>query len=233
MQNTWSIGRTWKPRKGWSRPVLTGKHDTQPTIRWWEGITTAKTARNTRDTEQRSVTAERQTSVHHPVPNPPTTGKPTGSPTTQDLRRPWPRGDARTPFRTRKLRPGTAMVLHPTGRGRVARRRTTRTRNPRSSHTAPGGPLIPEPTRTENHHRCDHPPTPPANRRKQPGHRRGNQREKTLSHGAGDTTQGDRGGQHVGITRIRRIPSGRVRGALQPVAHRVRMHIERARRRLQ
>ncbi len=28
------------------------------------------------------------------------------------------------PFRTRKLRPGTAMVLHPTGCGRVARRRT-------------------------------------------------------------------------------------------------------------
>ena len=22
MQNTWSIGRTWKPREGWSRPVL-------------------------------------------------------------------------------------------------------------------------------------------------------------------------------------------------------------------
>lgn len=170
MQNTWSIGRTWKPRKGWSRPVLTGKHDTQPTIRWWEGITTAKTARNTRDTEQRSVTAERQTSVHHPVPNPPTTGKPTGSPTTQDLRRPWPRGDARTPFRTRKLRPGTAMVLHPTGRGRVARRRTTRTKNPRSSHTRlPGVHSYPNPhtrtgkqpatTRTPHHHTRVRPPT--------------------------------------------------------------------------
>ena len=22
MQNTWLIGRTWKPREGWSRPVL-------------------------------------------------------------------------------------------------------------------------------------------------------------------------------------------------------------------
>lgn len=163
MQNTWSIGRTWKPRKGWSRPVLTGKHDTQPTIRWWEGITTAKTARNTRDTEQRSVTAERQTSVHHPVPNPPTTGKPTGSPTTQDLRRPWPRGDARTPFRTRKLRPGTAMVLHPTGRGRVARRRTTRTRNPRSSTRSRGSFAYPNPhtrgnTTDATTHR-HHPPT--------------------------------------------------------------------------
>ena len=46
------------------------------------------------------------------------------------------------PFRTRKLRPGTAMVLHPTGCGRVARRRTTRQgppdedNNPRgSTHT--------------------------------------------------------------------------------------------------
>ena len=41
------------------------------------------------------------------------------------------------PFRTRKLRPGTAMVLHPTGCGRVARRRTTRTGSP-SEHTPQG-----------------------------------------------------------------------------------------------
>ena len=34
------------------------------------------------------------------------------------------------PFRTRKLRPGTAMVLHSTGCGRVARRRITRTGSP-------------------------------------------------------------------------------------------------------
>ena len=115
------------------------------------------------------------------------------------------------PFRTRKLRPGTAMVLHPTGRGRVARRRTTRTKNPRSSTRSRGS------THTQTHthgettchdthatppHARDHPPTPPANRSKQPGRRRGNRREKTLSHGAGDTTQGDRGDQHVGITRI-------------------------------
>ena len=43
------------------------------------------------------------------------------------------------PFRTRKLRPGTAMVLHPRGCGRVARRRITLTergspRDPRSVH---------------------------------------------------------------------------------------------------
>ena len=90
------------------------------------------------------------------------------------------------PFRTRKLRPGTAMVLHPTGRGRVARRRTTRTKNPRSSTRSRGS------THTQTHthgettchdthatppHARDHPPTPPANRSKQPGHQRGNQRE--------------------------------------------------------
>ncbi len=34
------------------------------------------------------------------------------------------------PFRTRKLRPSTAMVLHSTGCGRVARRRITRWMDP-------------------------------------------------------------------------------------------------------
>ena len=41
------------------------------------------------------------------------------------------------PFRTRKLRPGTAMVLHSTGCGRVARRRITTSRSPEGSSTAP------------------------------------------------------------------------------------------------
>ena len=43
------------------------------------------------------------------------------------------------PFRTRKLRPGTAMVLHPTGCGRVARRRTTR-QGPPDEANNPRGP---------------------------------------------------------------------------------------------
>lgn len=43
------------------------------------------------------------------------------------------------PFRTRKLRPGTAMVLHPTGCGRVARRRTTR-QGPPDEDNNPRGP---------------------------------------------------------------------------------------------
>ena len=47
------------------------------------------------------------------------------------------------PFRTRKLRPGTAMVLHSTGCGRVARRRITRDWNPGRAPKAPGVPRIP------------------------------------------------------------------------------------------
>ena len=41
------------------------------------------------------------------------------------------------PFRTRKRRPGTAMVLHPTGCGRVARRRTNTPRRGRDATHAP------------------------------------------------------------------------------------------------
>ena len=65
--------------------------------------------------------------VHCPVPEPPHAGgkprfpadNPRFAAAMAQERRP-------VPFRTRKLRPGTAMVLHPTGCGRVARRRTTR-----------------------------------------------------------------------------------------------------------
>ena len=45
------------------------------------------------------------------------------------------------PFRTRKLRPGTAMVLHSRGCGRVARRRFTCWAS-RSSLWLPGGPFF-------------------------------------------------------------------------------------------
>ena len=50
------------------------------------------------------------------------------------------------PFRTRKLRPGTAMVLHPTGCGRVARRRITRTGSP-LEHTPQGAFAYPKHSR--------------------------------------------------------------------------------------
>ena len=48
------------------------------------------------------------------------------------------------PFRTRKRRPGTAMVLHPTGCGRVARRRTNTPRRGRDATHAPPPPFIPK-----------------------------------------------------------------------------------------
>ena len=68
------------------------------------------------------------------------------------------------PFRTRKLRPGTAMVLHPTGCGRVARRRTTRTGSP-SEHTPQGAFAYPKhsrpkPTRAPGPPRIPMRPTP-------------------------------------------------------------------------
>ena len=39
MWNTCSIGRRWKPREGWSRPVLTGERGTpsDPFLVWWVG----------------------------------------------------------------------------------------------------------------------------------------------------------------------------------------------------
>ena len=54
------------------------------------------------------------------------------------------------PFRTRKLRPGTAMVLHPRGCGRVARRRIHRHKDPRSSTTLPGVPSHTHETRQKH-----------------------------------------------------------------------------------
>ena len=136
MLNTCSIGRRWKSREGWSRPVLTGERGTLfpiPLGDWvsscggflvgWQGtlflvVTTIGKAFIVR--------------VRCPVPGPP---RPESwlVPLPADpgwglavhsgfavvmaqVRRP-------VPFRTRKLRPGTAMVLHSRGCGRVARRR--------------------------------------------------------------------------------------------------------------
>ena len=138
MLNTCSIGRRWKSREGWSRPVLTGERGTLFPIPWlgdwvsscggflvgWQGtlflvvtmmIGKAFIAR-----------------VRCPVPGPPRPES-WSVPLPADpgwglavrigfavvmaqVRRP-------VPFRTRKLRPGTAMVLHSRGCGRVARRR--------------------------------------------------------------------------------------------------------------
>ena len=61
------------------------------------------------------------------------------------------RGRRPVPFRTRKLRPCTAMVLHPTECGRVARRRNTRNTKPGRAHS-PGLRVIYETTMTNGDH---------------------------------------------------------------------------------
>ena len=143
MQNTWLIGRTWKPREGWSRPVLMVER--QPTSTRPRGCVTqdpagpregAQGARSSHAHDQSTATNR----VHCPVPEPPHAGgkprfpadNPRFAAAMAQERRP-------VPFRTRKLRPGTAMVLHPTGCGRVARRRTTR-QGPPDEANNPRGP---------------------------------------------------------------------------------------------
>ena len=70
---------------------------------------------------------------------------------TESLAAAMARGRRPVPFRTWKLRPGTAMVLHPAGCGRVARRRTnTCTGGPGDRpHANPRTPL-PYPHKTSN-----------------------------------------------------------------------------------
>ena len=154
MLNTCSIGRRWKSREGWSRPVLTGERGTLFPILagrvsscggflvGWQGtlflvvtmmIGKAFIAR-----------------VRCPVPGPPRpeswlvplpaagfSGRPYRigfAVVMAQVRRP-------VPFRTRKLRPGTAMVLHSRGCGRVARRRILSLGVP-VERNAPGTPFL-------------------------------------------------------------------------------------------
>ena len=142
MQNTWLIGRTWKPREGWSRPVLMVER--QPTSTRPRGCVAqdpagpregAQGARSSHAHDQSTATASivRSPNRHTPAGNPcfPADNPRFAAAMAQE-RRP-------VPFRTRKLRPGTAMVLHPTGCGRVARRRTTR-QGPPDEDNNPRGP---------------------------------------------------------------------------------------------
>ena len=136
MLNTCSIGRRWKSREGWSRPVLTGERGTLfPTLVGrvsscggflvgWQGmlflVVTTMLVR--RLICLRPLSGSRTA----------TTGIVVGSVAGRRFSgRPYRIGFAvvmaqvrrPVPFRTRKLRPGTAMVLHSRGCGRVARRR--------------------------------------------------------------------------------------------------------------
>ena len=142
MQNTWLIGRTWKPREGWSRPVLMVER--QPTSTRPGGVW--------RRTRQGPAKAHREHGPHTRTISQ-QQPRPLSGPRTATRRRETPCFPADNPrfaaamaqerrpvpFRTRKLRPGTAMVLHPTGCGRVARRRTTR-QGPPDEANNPRGP---------------------------------------------------------------------------------------------
>ena len=141
MQNTWLIGRTWKPREGWSRPVLMVER--QPTSTRPRGVW--------RRTRQGPAKAHREHDLTRTISQ--QQQRPLSGPRTTTRRRETPCFPADNPrfaaamaqerrpvpFRTRKLRPGTAMVLHPTGCGRVARRRTTR-QGPPDEANNPRGP---------------------------------------------------------------------------------------------
>ena len=141
MLNTCSIGRRWKPREGWSRPVLTGERGTLfPTrllgrvsscggfFRWM--ARNAVSCGHGNDTGEAFLLAsvvrfpDRHDRNRGVVPVPPVRWFPSDryigfAVVMAQVRRP-------VPFRTRKLRPGTAMVLHSRGCGRVARRRIQR-----------------------------------------------------------------------------------------------------------
>ena len=70
MQNTWSIDRTWTPRKGRSRPALMVEDNTTPTAWRGGGINpTAKHMPAAMNTNTQAI--EHGTRVHHPVPEPP------------------------------------------------------------------------------------------------------------------------------------------------------------------
>ena len=138
MLNTCSIGRRWKPREGWSRPVLTGERGTLfPTrllgrvsscggfFRWM--ARSIVSCGHDDDTGEafgcsRPLSGSRTATIGivvwfrfcRPIL---VVGRCVGFAVVMaQVRRP-------VPFRTRKLRPGTAMVLHSRGCGRVARRR--------------------------------------------------------------------------------------------------------------
>ena len=138
MLNTCSIGRRWKSREGWSRPVLTGERGTLfpiPLGDWvsscggflvgWQGtlflvVTTTILVRRLICLRPLSGSRTATTGI---VAGFGSAGRSVWlavrigfAVVMAQVRRP-------VPFRTRKLRPGTAMVLHSRGCGRVARRR--------------------------------------------------------------------------------------------------------------
>lgn len=125
----WLIDRTWKPREGWSRPALTVEdnqhhHDTSQETPGGIIMAVRHTTR----------TPTSFTRVHDPVPKPATR-------ITQDFAAAMAQGRRPVPFRTRKLSPGTAMVLCPRGHGRVAHRRNHTSPKARGTHVPRAFPI--------------------------------------------------------------------------------------------
>ena len=139
MLNTCSIGRRWKSREGWSRPVLTGERGTLSNpclVGWvsscggflvgWQGMLflvvtmmIGKAFRSRPLSGSRTATTGIGRVAGFGFAGRRFSGRPYRigfAVVMAQVRRP-------VPFRTRKLRPGTAMVLHSRGCGRVARRR--------------------------------------------------------------------------------------------------------------
>ena len=140
MLNTCSIGRRWKSREGWSRPVLTGERGTlfpiplggSGLVLWWFSRWMARNAVSCGRNDDTGKAFDLLASVVR-FPDRHDRNRSCGwfrcrppvfrlavqsgfAVVMAQVRRP-------VPFRTRKLRPGTAMVLHSRGCGRVARRR--------------------------------------------------------------------------------------------------------------
>ena len=156
MLNTCSIGRRWKSREGWSRPVLTGERGTLfpiPLGDWvsscggflvgWQGtlflVVTTMLVRRLICLRPLSGSRTATTGIGRVAGS--VAGRSVWSAVQSgfavvmaQVRRP-------VPFRTRKLRPGTAMVLHSRGCGRVARRRIHMLGVP-VERNAPGTPIF-------------------------------------------------------------------------------------------
>ena len=77
MQNTWLIGRTWKPREGWSRPVLTDERQHQHSNPWrLDRIFLLQTAPDGNEHCLATRRKHRHIRVRCPVPRPPQAGRP-------------------------------------------------------------------------------------------------------------------------------------------------------------
>ena len=111
VERTGTNGRTHeRPSPGSGRPPL--------------GAPAGGSHRGSRAIEEPSEARARSRPCPVPEPREPPPAQAAGRIKQHSLAAAMARGRRPVPFRTWKLRPGTAMVLHPAGCGRVARRRT-------------------------------------------------------------------------------------------------------------